>query len=81
MPRSLSSRKIYSVPSFKKLCRPLVDILSRCPLLGETPGSGQSFGHSPMETPGSGQSFGHSPVAFSRTVAAETVQSPRLVSS
>ena len=67
MPRSLSSRKIYSVPSFKKLCRPLVDILSRCPLLGETPGSGQSFGHSP--------------VAFSRTVAAETVQSPRLVSS
>lgn len=33
MPRSLSTRKTYSVPSFNKLCRPLVDILKRCPLL------------------------------------------------
>ena len=33
MPRSLSTRKTYCVPSFNKLCRPLVDILKRCPLL------------------------------------------------
>ena len=33
MPRSLSSRKTYSAPSFNQLCRPLVDILPRCPLL------------------------------------------------
>jgi len=35
MPRSLSIRKIYSAPSpsFNLLCRPLVDILPRCPLL------------------------------------------------
>lgn len=33
MPRSLSVRKTYSAPAFHKLCRPLVDILMRCPLL------------------------------------------------
>jgi len=33
MPRSLTTQKTYSVPSFNKLCRPLVDILKRCPLL------------------------------------------------
>lgn len=33
MPRSLSIRKTYSAPSFNQLCRPLDDILPRCPLL------------------------------------------------
>ena len=33
MPRSMPTRKTYSVPSFNKLSRPLVDVLKRCPLL------------------------------------------------
>ena len=33
MPRSLSTRKTYCVPSFNQLGRPLVDILKSCPLL------------------------------------------------
>ena len=33
MPRALSPKKQYAVPSFKQLCSPLADILQRTPLL------------------------------------------------